>query len=341
MNALPYAAAAPEAMTFRSKTDPPSVSVLVLVTERPDGLAELYEELAAGVRAASDRFEFVFVVEPPFTEETAPLAELAARGEPIRVVKVGQARGEASLLRVGMPHCRGSIILTVPSARRVETAALGKLIGAVEAGADLAVARRWPRRDPWIIRAQTRLFHAVVARIVGGAAATISDVACGVRAMRRELLDQIPLYGDLALFLPVLALRDGYSVKEVPAPQHVANQRTRLHSPALYLRRLFDLLGLFFLVHFTEKPLRFFGLVGSVVALPGAVILAVVFVQRLASQGIADRPLLLLGVLFFVLGIQAIALGLIGEIIVHVHAAPRPSYRLRVETESQEREEPR
>jgi hypothetical protein len=91
---------------------------------------------------------------------------------------------------------------------------------------------------------------------------------------------------------------------------------------------VFDLFGLFFLVRFTEKPLRFFGLVGSGVALPGATILGVVLAQRLAGQGIADRPLLLLGVLLLVLGVQAIALGLIGEIIVHVNAPQRPTYRI-------------
>lgn len=336
MTALPFAPAVPEAVSHPSGPESTLISVLVLVTERPQELVEFYRELVSVVRDRGKAFEFVFMVEPPHTDSIAPLAELVSRGEPVRIISVGQARGETSLLRVGVPHCRGSIILTVPCARRVETSTVGQLINAVEAGADLAVARRWPRRDPWIIRAQTRLFHAVAAHIVGGAMARISDVACGVRAMRREILERIPLYGDLALFLPLLALRDGYVVRELAAPQHVANRRTRLHSPVLYLRRLFDLLGLFFLVRFTDKPLRFFGSAGTAVLLPGAAILAVVFVQRLGGQGVADRPLLLLGVLLVVLGIQAIALGLIGEIMVHLHAVQRPSYRVKEEAQSQE-----
>lgn len=332
MNALPYAAAAPAAINFTPTSDAPEVSVLVLVDERPADLVELYKELAAGVRAVCDGYEVVFVVEPAFADVASALRELAARREPVRVVTVGQALGEGSLLRVGAQHCRGSIIVTVPAARRVETAVIAKLIDAVENGVDLAVARRWPRHDSWIVRAQTRLFNSVVARVVGNGTKTISDLACGVRAMRRDLLDRILLYGDLALFLPLLAARDGYSVMEIPAPQHTANQQARLRSPALYLRRVFDLLGLFFFLRFTEKPLRFFGLMGSAIAVPGAVILATVVVQRLAGQGIADRPLLLVGVLFLVLGIQSIALGLLGEIIVHLHAGQRPAYRLRGES---------
>jgi hypothetical protein len=94
------------------------------------------------------------------------------------------------------------------------------------------------------------------------------------------------------------------------------------------LRRIIDLLGLFFLLRFTEKPLRFFGLLGSLLATVGGGVLAVLLYQRLHGQGIADRPLLLLGVLLLVLGIQAVALGLVGEIIVHLHASGRRGYRL-------------
>ena len=86
--------------------------------------------------------------------------------------------------------------------------------------------------------------------------------------------------------------------------------------------------GLFFLSRFTYKPLRFFGLVGGSLSAAGALILVVLFFQRLAGQGLANRPMLLLGVLIFTLGIQAIALGLIGEIIVHFNAPTRRAYRI-------------
>ena len=154
------------------------------------------------------------------------------------------------------------------------------------------------------------------------------DVACGVRAMRRDVLEDLPLYGDFHRFLPLLALRDGYRVEELPAAQHPRDARPRVYSPGIYLRRLIDVLGLFFLLRFTDKPLRFFGLVGAASGLLGAAVLAVLFVQRLGGRGIADRPLLLLGVLLVMLGVQAIALGLVGEIIVHLSAARQRLYRV-------------
>jgi hypothetical protein len=95
------------------------------------------------------------------------------------------------------------------------------------------------------------------------------------------------------------------------------------------VRRALDLLGLFFVLRFTYRPLRFFGLVGGVLSGAGGLILVILFVQRLMGQGIADRPLLLLGVLLLTLGVQVGALGLVGELIVHLQAPAKLSYRVR------------
>lgn len=302
-----------------------TVSVIVPVAERPDPLAELYDEYSAPLRETGRRFEFVFVMEPWFRKLVRPLEELIERGEPIAVLEVGQAVGEAALVKVGLAHSSGSVIVTLPAYPRVEPEAIPELVTCVDNGIDLATARRWPRHDSWVNRFQNRAFHVLIARLGGK---RITDVACGVRAMRRGLLEEIPLYGDFYRFLPLLALRDGYRVEERPFAQHSRDTPPRVYRPGVYLRRLIDILGLFFLLRFTEKPLRFFGLLGSAGILAGGAVLAVLLVQRLLGQGIADRPLLLLGVLLIVLGVQAVALGLIGEIIVHLHAARKRPYRL-------------
>lgn len=300
-----------------------AVSVVVPVSERPEELAELYREYSSPLRKAQIRFEFIFAVEPWCHQLTTSLHGLAH--EPIRVLCANQALGDAALVRLAAAECRGGIVVTLPAYRRVEAQTLPTLIARVQEGADLAVARRWPRRDGLVNRIQTRAFHRLLAMLVG---AKVHDVACGVAAMRRQLLLDIPLYGDSFRFLPLIASREGYRVVEVPAAQHDRDMPARVYNPGVYLRRLIDVLGLFFLLRFTEKPLRFFGLFGSLSAVAGFVVLAVLTLQRLGGRGIADRPLLLLGVLLVVLGVQAVALGLIGEIIVYLNASHRGSYRV-------------
>ena len=325
MTQATYAILAADNDLSTSKRTERAVTVIVLVTERPDDLVELYEEYAAPLRASGRPYDFLFVAEPWNRSLTEPLSELALRGEPVRVLHAGQTVGEAALLKLAVAQCKTPIVVTIPGYRRVAASAIVPLIAAVEEGSELVVARRWPRHDSWINRVQNWVFHQLLARLVGG---NFRDVACGVRAMRREVLEDLPLYGDLFRFIPVLAYREGYRVVELDVPQHEADRRARAYRPGVYLRRLLDLLGLFFLVRFRDKPLRFFGLIGSGLGMGGGVILFTLFVQRLGGQGIADRPLLLLGVLLVVLGVQAVALGLVGEIIVHLHASRRTQYRV-------------
>jgi hypothetical protein len=303
----------------------PDLTVIVSVVERPSPLVQVYQETAVELRRGGISFEVVFVSYPWHRSLTDALLPLRAEGEPIRVLEVGQALGETALLKAGAAEAAGRLIATVPAYPQADPSGLAELLRKVRNGADLAVAYRYPRRDSLINRLQNRALHAMIGRLGGG---QLHDVASGLRVMRRELLSQVPLYGDFARFLPLLAIREGFRVDEVPVPVHPRAMRGRLYSPGVYLRRFFDVVGLLFLFKFTDKPLRFFGLIGTGLASVGLALLLVVAGQRFAGQPLADRPLLLLGVLLMTLGAQAIALGLVGEIIVHLSAAGRRRYRL-------------
>ena len=302
------------------------VTVIVTVVERPEPLDELYREYAAVLESCGRSYEFIFVAHPFFREMLEPLLALARDGAPVRTIESPRSIGETALLRMGLAESRGSIVVTVPAYRQVQPSAIRELLAAVDGGVDLAVARRWPRVDARVNRLQHLALHLTAGRLANG---TLHDVACGVRAARRDVLQDIPLYGDFARFLPLLAIYNGYNVVEVASEQHASDLASRVYRPGVYVRRLIDILGLYFLLRFTEKPLRFFGLIGAVLAGVGGIALLVMFVQRLLGQPLGDRPLLLLAVLLATLGVQAIALGLVGEMIVHFNASRRRSYRLR------------
>jgi hypothetical protein len=305
----------------------PGLSVIVRVTERPIPPDEIYRECSPALLAAEPDAEFIFAVEPWARSLSGALRELADAGEPIRIVETVRGVGEANMLLEATALAKADVILTMPSYHRVDPAELPKLVTAVREGADMVVARRWPRADNWLARLRTRAFNRILRRLVGH---STSDIGSGVQAMKRQVLEQVPLYGDFFRFLPVLALREGFSVTEVDARQHTRDPSTRVHRPGTYVRRLIDVLGLFFLVRFTEKPLRFFGLLGGTLAFIGGVMLVVLAFQRLfAGQALADRPILLVALIAFTLGAQAIALGLIGEMIVHLHVSRGRRYRLR------------
>jgi len=314
-------------VTESAQPGPPAsrlVSVVVPVVERADDLQALHRAFADELESRGLAYEFLFVVDGGFT----PPPELAALAERdnVRVLRFARTFGETAALRLGIERSGGDVILTLPAYFQVKPEGIGPLLAALENGSDMAVASRSPRLDSWLNRVQSAVFHRMISGVTDR---RFHDIACGVRLMRRSVAEALPLYGDLHRFIPALAVREGYLVEEVPVAQHPQDARTRLYGPGVYLRRLLDVATFFFLAKFTEKPLRFFGLVGSVFFLAGAVTGLVLLIDRLNGTGIANRPLLLLAVLLVALGVQLMGLGLVGEIIVHLRAPHRRAYRIR------------
>ena len=314
-----------EIASSRALEDPGLISVVVPVVERADDVMAVYQAFDRELKARRQDYEFVLV----FDGSCTPSAELVAltRGkEAVRILRFAREFGETAALRLGVEKSRGDIVLTLPAYFQVQPEGIGLLLDAVAGGADMAVANRSPRLDSWLNRMQSRAFHSIIGGVSGQ---RFHDMACGVRAMRRSVAEALPLYGDLHRFIPALALREGYKVEEVAVPQHPSDARARVYRPGVYLRRLLDIAAFFFLAKFTEKPLRFFGLVGSIFLASGTGLSVVLLIQRFEGQGIANRPALLLAVLLVALGVQLIGLGLVGEIIVHLRAPHRRGYRVR------------
>ena len=311
-----------------SGADTRFVSVVVPVVERADDLVTLYRTFAAELDARGEEYEFLFVFDGSFTPP-ADLAALSQERENLRLLRFARTFGETSALRLGIERSRGDLVLTLPAYFQVKPEGIGMLLDALGDDTDMVVANRSPRIDSWLNRVQSVAFNRMIA---GGKDRPFHDIACGVRLFRRTVAEGLPLYGDLHRFIPALALREGFRVTEVAVPQHPGNASTRLYGPGVYARRLLDLAAFFFLSKFTEKPLRFFGLVGSAFFAGGAITSLVLLVNRIEGQGIANRPLLLLAVLFLALGVQLLGLGLIGEIIVHLRAPHRRAYRVRERT---------
>src|SRR5690606_23608397 len=156
-----------------------------------------------------------------------------------------------------------------------------------------------------------------------------TDLGCGARAFKRSVADEIPIYGDQHRFIPLLALRRGFRVAEVQVRQSERDRYDKGYGPRTYLRRLLDIFTVVFLVRFTKKPLRFFGMIGSVMFLLGAVFLTYVVLERaFLGVSLADRPALLLSSLLVVLGLQIFALGLLGELIIFTHARDLKEYTI-------------
>ena len=216
--------------------------------------------------------------------------------------------------------------MILPAFEQVETAELGRVIEAL-ADADLVTVRRYPRCDSVLRRAQSYVFEALLNHV---GTSKFRDPGCTVHALRRAVLEETQLYGEQHGFLPVLAANGGFRVVEIDVPQARRDAARSVQPPGHYVHRLVDVLSVFFLTRFTRRPLRFFGPAGGACMLLGLVGLGIVVVQRLAfSVPLAERPALILSALLVAVGLQVLAIGLIGELIVFIHARSMRQYRVR------------
>jgi glycosyltransferase involved in cell wall biosynthesis len=301
------------------------VAVIVPVSERYDDVPELYAAYKQSLQSSGLNYQFTFVLDGDFPEALRDLKDLQARGEPLRIIKLAHGFGEATTLTAGFQNSSGDIILTLPAYYQVEPSEISKLLNEV-ADHDMVIGCRYPRVDSRLNQFHTRLFSGLLNFVTGS---SFRDLGCGARAFKRQVTEEIPVYGDQHRFLPVLAARRGYNIQEVEIAQSPRDKFRRVYRLGIYPRRLLDILTVFFLIRFTKKPLRFFGLIGIATFGAGALILLYLIVHRLTTgMELADRPALLLSSLLVVLGLQIFALGLIGELIIFTHAKDIKEYTI-------------
>jgi glycosyltransferase involved in cell wall biosynthesis len=253
------------------------ISAIVPVGARRDDVPTLLEEYAEGLGQAGVSFEIIVVLDGPCGGLAKQLVPLAATRPWLRVIELSRDFGEAAALTAGFDEAHGRAILTLPAYYQVVPGELGKLVAAGRE-TDMAIAVRWPRAGSGLEGWRRNAFHGLLGLITGQ---RYRDLGCGVRLLKREIVDEIPLYGERHRFYPTLARSRGFEVQEVEvaqSPQDDFRGRYRLRE---YLHRLLDILTLFFLVRFTKKPLRFFGTIGFLVGALGVLFLIVLIVQRL------------------------------------------------------------
>ena len=303
------------------------ISVVVPISERHDDIERLFEMHRKILERRKLRYEFIFVIDGDFPKAVTILKKLSAK-EPdiVRIIKFNRTFGEAKALAAGFAQSSGKLILTLASYFQVIPDEIDKLIEAFSDDTDVIVGNRYPRQDNIINRIQSKVFHSLVNRVSGE---SFQDISCGVRLLRRNVVEKLHLYGDLHRFIPLLAIHKGFKVKELPLCQASEDVHLRIYRLGVYLRRVLDILTLFFLIKFTQKPLRFFGLLGFGIGFVGFIITFFTVFQRIFyGVALSERPLFLGGILFLLVAIQTFFIGLVAEIIIFMHMPEEPQYNI-------------
>jgi len=292
------------------------ISVVVPVHNEERSVALLYDELRSALEPLEMQWETIFVDDGSTDGTFAALTRLHSSTDNVRVVRLRRNFGKAAALRAGFDQARGETVVTIDGDLQDDPAEIPRLLAKLEEGFDLVSGWKTRRRDPLTRRVLSRIFNRVTGAFSG---VHLHDMNCGLKAYRAEVVHGLRLYGELHRFIPVLAHYRGFRIAELPVNHRPREHGRSRYGVERYLRGFLDLLTVSFIGRYRHRPLHLFGGLGLILGAFGTAILVYLTVLKILGNAIGHRPLLLLGVLLVVIGMQFFSLGLISEMITSHH----------------------
>jgi glycosyltransferase involved in cell wall biosynthesis len=300
-------------------------SIIVVARDFASEIEQISQTLVPALERDHDDFELIFVDDGSLDATWEKLRKLAETDWRFKLVRLKTSFGESAAFDAGLKQAQGDKIVFFTTRVRINPAQIPKLLSKLDDGYDLVMGLRYPRRDAALNKFISKAFNFIISWV---SKISLRDVNSGVFASKRTVLQDIPIYGNLNIFLPILAQRRGYKVAEEEIEQLPGKFRKSKYFSE-YVQRLLDIVTVVFLTNYSKKPLHFLGFFGIIFTLIGVGMNLYLFLYRFLQFGpIAGRPLLLVGALFLVIGIQMISIGLIGEMIIFTHAKEIKEYTI-------------
>jgi glycosyltransferase involved in cell wall biosynthesis len=307
------------------------LSVVVPIRNEAPGLVELHRELTDTLDRWGRSYEILAVDDGSTDDSFAVLARLQAMDARLRVIRFRRNFGQTAAFAAGFEHARGRIIVTTDGDLQNDPRDIPAMIAKLESGYDIVCGWRKNRQDSFVSRTVPSM---IANRLISWATGVrLHDYGCSLKAFRAEVVKPLRLYGEMHRFIPAIASEQGVAITEVSV-----NHRSRRHGSSNYgisrtVRVILDLLTVKFLLSYSTRPLQIFGLIGLGMALLGVLVGAwLTFVKFFGpGQAIADRPLLLLGILLIFTGVQLVTLGLLAELQARTYheSQKKPTYVIR------------
>lgn len=299
-------------------TEPPGISLVIPIFNEADNLEELHRELISALEKLGRPFEIILIDDGSTDASWTVLKDLQQKDHRIKLIRLRRNFGQTAALAAGFDYARGEVIISLDADLQNDPNDIPLLIRKIEEGHDIVSGWRRSRKDRFFSRRLPSIIaNRLISRLTG---VRLHDYGCTLKAFRREIIKNVKLYGELHRFIPAIASQLGVSIAEVEV-----NHRPRKHGRSKYTifrftKVMLDMLTVKFLLSYSTRPLQIFGLLGLGSSLLGFIISGWLTYQRLfLGVSLANRPLLLLGILLIVTGFQFVTLGLLAEIMVRAY----------------------
>ena len=291
----------------------PDLSVIIPAYNESEALPGLIEEIHAACGPLGLDYEIVVVDDGSSDDTTALISRLAEDDDRLGCVGLRRNFGKSAALAVGFDSTDSTLVVTIDGDGQDDPADIPTLLGELDEGFDLVSGWKRDRQDPWTRRLASKIFNGFTSLLTG---VHMHDMNCGFKAYRGECARSIEVYGEMHRYMPVLADQQGWRVTEVPVNHRARRFGKSRFGLERYLRGALDLVTVFFLGRYQNRPLHLFGGLGALLVILGIGISLYLTAIWIGGASIGDRPLLFLGVLLIVVGVQLLSLGLLAQIMV-------------------------
>ncbi len=334
MQQTPIRTTAPEVLTPASLSQDIAITIVVPVMNEQQNVRLLYEKLSAQLNLMDKSYEVVFVDDGSTDNTFAELQKLYEENSGhVRVIRFRRNFGKTPALVAGFSRARGQVVFTMDGDLQDDPEEISRFLEKLDEGYDLVTGWKFPRLDPISKTFPSHIFNSLVSSATG---VHLHDINNGFKAYRREIIEDthLKLYGEFHRFVPVMAHWRGYRVAEIKVRHHPRRFGVSKFGARRFARGLIDLLNVLFLTSFLRTPLRLFGPLGFWTLLLGILVDIFVVGRSIVTHvPIHNQPLLFVGILLMIFGVQFILTGLQSEMIRHYAFQPGEEYSIRQELE--------
>ena len=294
------------------------ISVVVPVLNEEESLPLLHQRLTEALGRSGYSYEIIIVDDGSTDRSFDIMRELQAQDRRLRVVRFRRNYGQTAAFSAGFDRARGDVVITIDADLQNDPADIPALMGKMAEGYDVVSGWRVDRKDRFLDRRLPSIVANSMIRWTTGV--DIHDNGCSLKAYRREVLEDVRLYGEMHRFLPALAYAAGGRVAEIPVQHHPRRYGQAKYGLSRTLKVFLDIIAVRFLMSYSTRPIHIFGLLGLLSFGGGmAILLYLAIVRLFFMQPIADRPVMLLGILLTMLGVQLVTSGLLAEMVVRTY----------------------
>jgi glycosyltransferase involved in cell wall biosynthesis len=292
----------------------PLFSVIIPAYDEDQSIAPLYRRLTAVMDALSAGYEIIFIDDGSRDDTFQKIEELHRSDGRVRVIRFRRNFGKSAALSAGFAHARGEILITLDADLQDLPEEIPRLLEKLQEGNDMVSSWRFRRSDALTKKVLSKFYNMTVSMLSG---VRIRDFNSGLKCYRREVLDEINMITGMHRFIPVLATWKGFTVGQVKVAHDPRRHGRTKYGTGRLLKGFFDLISTMMLIRYSKRPFHIFGLLGLLLTLAGFGICAYMSVQWFMGTWIGDRPLIYLGMLLIIVGLQIGFFGLLCEIVIY------------------------